>query len=154
MSFIFFYHNGTVYFESHSDSRSQAALEAPQENSDALQMAQLKTELDAANQKLHELNYSSHFWWTQAQELNQTLSNLHYSRSWKIISLVRTTAWKLVRVSTLPKRVLKRCLLRLGKKILRQSPETFLSAAPPASSLTPRAASLFMALKKHSKQDY
>ena len=49
----------------------------------------LQNELDAVNAKVHELNHSSHHWWTVADGLNQERKTLYASRSWRITKPLR-----------------------------------------------------------------
>ena len=49
----------------------------------------LQSELDTANTKVHELNHSSHHWWTVADGLVQERKTLYASRSWRVTKPLR-----------------------------------------------------------------
>jgi FkbM family methyltransferase len=86
----------------------------------------LQDKLDEANVKIHELDQSSHYWWTVADRLNQEQQSIYTSTFWRITWPLRKTMqiakWSLA----LPVRIMK-WAIRLLKPMIRPLAIWFMS---------------------------
>lgn len=98
----------------------EAGLQAAQEHENRLQahIQWLQNEVDAVKAKVDELNYSSHHWWTVADQLNRELQGVYASKSWRITWPLRQAMLAAKWVVALPKRA-GRWTLRLPKRMAK-----------------------------------
>ena len=65
----------------------------------------LKGELKASEQKIYELNQSSHHWWLESERLNEELQSVYSSKSWKITWPLRKLMQLLKWIFIIPVRI-------------------------------------------------
>ncbi len=120
----------------------------------------LQNELNATRAKVHELTYSSHHWWTVADQLRQEQQSIYASKFWRFTwplrKIMQAAKWTLV----LPARTV-RWAIRLPKRIASRlsgtgsNPQNSVAAVYPPTipeesinNLSPRAALIYTDLKK------
>jgi len=91
----------------------------------------VKDELKASEQKVSELNQSSHHWWLESERLNNELQAIYGSKSWRITwplrKLMQFTTWLFyipihvaIWLVRLPKRTVRYLLVKLMTYVLKR----------------------------------
>jgi FkbM family methyltransferase len=86
----------------------------------------LQNKLDEANVKIHELDQSSHYWWTVADRLNQEQQSIYASTFWRITWPLRKVMQIAKWLLALPVRIMK-WTIRLLKPMIRPLAIWFMS---------------------------
>lgn len=111
------------------------------------QINHLQNEWETCKDKINELNYHSHYWWTATETLKQQLQSVHSSTSWKITWFLRKTKSTIQQASNLSACVLLKLQNKLKSAV---TTNTVIEVEVPVF-LPPRVARIYAELEKANK---